>query len=214
MSAGYKKRFYSYMTAAFTVDQNLDMVTKGLSANALVSFYNYSYAATNRYMTPYYFRVDDDWVMNDDGTFNYTSSTIGTEGNTYLTSSVGHSGYHEWSLQASVKYSRKFGKHDVGADFVYHMKEKVNNATGSSEEQAPALPRAGSGGSRHLQLRPPLLHRGQLRLQRFGELRFGQALRILPLGGFGLERLEREVLRAAERGGEQLQDPRIVRSGG
>ncbi len=135
MSAGYKKRFYSYMTAAFTVDQNLDMVTKGLSANALVSFYNYSYAATNRYMTPYYFRVDDDWVMNDDGTFNYTSSTIGTEGNTYLTSSVGHSGYHEWSLQASVKYSRKFGKHDVGADFVYHMKEKVNNATGSSEEQ-------------------------------------------------------------------------------
>lgn len=135
MSSGYKKRYYSYITAAFNIDQNLDMVTKGLSAKALVSFYNYSYAATNRYMTPYYFRVDDDYTVNGDGTYNFTTSSIGTEGNTYLTSSVSHDGYHEWSLQGSVNYARTFGKHDVGVDFVYHMKEKVNNATGSSEEQ-------------------------------------------------------------------------------
>ena len=135
MSSGYKKRYYSYITAAFNIDQNLDMVTKGLSAKALVSFYNYSYAATNRYMTPYYFRVDDDYTVNADGTYNFTTSSIGTEGNTYLTSSVSHDGYHEWSLQGSVNYARTFGKHDVGVDFVYHMKEKVNNATGSSEEQ-------------------------------------------------------------------------------
>jgi TonB-linked outer membrane protein, SusC/RagA family/TonB-dependent outer membrane receptor, SusC/RagA subfamily, signature region len=135
MSEGYKNRYYSYMTSVLSVDQDLKMITKGLSAKALVSFYNYSYASTNRTIIPYYFRVDDDYTVNDDGTYNFTSQTIGQEGSTYLTSSVSHSGYHEWSMQASINYARKFGKHDVAADLVYHMKEKVNNATSADEDK-------------------------------------------------------------------------------
>ncbi|MCI1640625.1 MAG: TonB-dependent receptor [Bacteroidales bacterium] len=135
MSDGYKDRFYSYMTAILSIDQDLSMLTKGLKAKALASFYNYSYASTNRYMTPYYFKVDDDYSINEDGTYNFTSSSIGQEGNTYLTSSVSHAGYHEWSVQGSLNYARSFGKHSTGADFVYHMKEKVNNAMGADEEK-------------------------------------------------------------------------------
>lgn len=56
LSRGYGKRYYSYMTTAFTLDQNLDFFTKGLSANLTASFYNYTYSATYRTATPYYFR--------------------------------------------------------------------------------------------------------------------------------------------------------------
>jgi TonB-linked SusC/RagA family outer membrane protein len=135
LSSGYKDRFYSYMTATLNVDQNLDMITKGLQAKAMVSFYNYSYAHTARYMTPYYFRVDDEnYTVNPDGTYNWVANSIGDEGNTYLTSEVSNSGYHEWSAQASINYARSFKKHDVSADLVYRMKEKVNNAISASEE--------------------------------------------------------------------------------
>ena len=95
----------------------------------------YSYAATNRYHTPAYYKIIPESVtLNADGTYSYDTEIIGDPGNTYLTSSVSASGYHEWSMQGQINYARKFGKNDVSADVVYHMKEKVNNATGSSEE--------------------------------------------------------------------------------
>lgn len=134
LSRGYKDRFYAYTTSILSVDQNLDMIAEGLSAKALVSFYNYSYASTNRYMSPYYFKVNS-YSINPDGTYSYTTTQQGDPGNTYLTSSVSHDGYHEWSTQESINYSRKFGRHDVAADLVYHMKERVNNATSADEEQ-------------------------------------------------------------------------------
>ena len=135
-SSGYKDRFYSYMTATLNVDQDLSMITKGLSARAMVSFYNYSYAHTQRYMKPYYFKVNDEYSFDEaTGEYLWTANSIGDEGKTYLTSSVSHSGYHEWSFQTSLNYARTFGKHDIGADFVYRMKEKVNNAVGAAEEQ-------------------------------------------------------------------------------
>ncbi len=133
MAAGYKERYYSYMTAVASIDQDLSMLTKGLTLKGLVSFYNYSYAATNRAIVPYYFKVDDDYTIDANGEYQYTTSTIGEEGSTYLTSSVSHDGYHEWSLQTSANYARTFGKHDVSADLVYHMKEKVYNATSADE---------------------------------------------------------------------------------
>ena len=135
MSRGYKEQYRSWMTASLNVDQDLRFITKGLSAKALVSFYNYSYAATNRYHTPAYYKITPESVtLNADGTYSYDTEIIGDPGNTYLTSSVSASGYHEWSMQGQINYARKFGKNDVSADVVYHMKEKVNNATGSSEE--------------------------------------------------------------------------------
>ena len=135
MSRGYKEQYRSWMTASLNVDQDLKFITKGLSAKALVSFYNYSYASTSRELVPAYFKIDpNSVVLNPDGTYGWEANTIGAEGTTYLTSSVSASGYHEWSMQGQINYARKFNKHDVSADVVYHMKEKVNNATGSSEE--------------------------------------------------------------------------------
>ena len=147
MSRGYKEQYRSWMTASLNVDQDLKFITKGLSAKALVSFYNYSYAATNRYHTPAYFKIDpNSVVLNEDGTYGWEANTIGAEGTTYLTSEVSASGYHEWSMQGQINYARKFGKHDVSADVVYHMKEKVNNATGADEESLLPFRQQGLAG--------------------------------------------------------------------
>ena len=147
LSRGYKELYRSWMTASLNVDQDLNFITKGLTAKALVSFYNYSYAATSRYHTPAYYKIDENSVvLNPDGTYSWDSASIGTEGTTYLTSEVGASGYHEWSMQAQINYARKFGKHDVSADVVYHMKEKVNNATGADEESLLPFRQQGIAG--------------------------------------------------------------------
>ncbi len=134
LARGYGKRYYSYMTTAFTLDQNLDFFTKGLSANLTASFYNYTYSATYRTATPYYFKVEDGSSLNPDGTANLITNSIGDTGTTYLTSTDGNGGHRRYALQASLNYARKFGKHDVGAMFVYRMNEKKNNIAGTSEE--------------------------------------------------------------------------------
>ena len=133
LASGYGKRYYSYVTTAFTLDQNLDMVTKGLSANFMASFYNYTYSATYRSATPYYFKVEDESSLNPDGTANLVTNSIGDTGTTYLTSTDGNGGHRRYALQFSLNYARKFGKHDVGAMFVYRMNEKKNNIAGTSE---------------------------------------------------------------------------------
>ena len=93
LASGYGKRYYSYVTTAFTLDQNLDMVTKGLSANFMASFYNYTYSATYRSATPYYFKVEDESSLNPDGTANLVTNSIGDTGTTYLTSTDGNGGH-------------------------------------------------------------------------------------------------------------------------
>ena len=204
LSRGYGKRYYSYMTTAFTLDQNLDFFTKGLSANLTASFYNYTYSATYRTATPYYFKVEDGSSLNPDGTANLITNSIGDTGTTYLTSTDGNGGHRRYALQASLNYARKFGKHDVGAMFVYRMNEKKNNIAGTSEENLLPYREQGMAGrvtygfdNRYL-----------------GELRSRQTLGFLPLGGGRLGDLQRVVLGRHPQDGQQPEDPRIVRSGG
>jgi TonB-linked SusC/RagA family outer membrane protein len=133
LSRGYAKRYYSWLTSVLTVDQDLKSITKGLHAKVLASFYNYTYSGDYRYFTPFYFKVDDNYTVNPDGTYNYTTEPIGDPGNTYLSSTVTRDGYHEYSLQGLVDYSRSFGKHDVGGMVVYRINEKDLNTPSASE---------------------------------------------------------------------------------
>ena len=121
------------MTTAFTRDENLDFFTKGGSANRTASVYNYTYSATYRTATPYYFKVEDGSSLNPDGTANLITNSIGDTGTTYLTSTDGNGGNRRYALQASLNYARKFGKHDLGAMFVYPMTEKTHNTTATTE---------------------------------------------------------------------------------
>ena len=70
----------------------------------------------------------------------------------------------------------------------------------------PLLQR-GDRGARHLRFRPQVPRRGQHGLHRFGALRPGQPLRVLPLGRRGVGGLGGAFLRAAETVVQQAETP-------
>ena len=204
---GYGDQFRGHFTSALTVNQNLDFITKGLSATGMATFYNRVYSAVYRSFTPFMYQLTD-YNIDEAGNYSYTSNSTNT-GTTYLGTTRGKDGYRELAFQAKIDYARTFGKNDVGATIVYMQHEHL----GRAGVRRAALPPAGTRRARHLRLRQTLPVRSQLRLQRLGELRRGQTFRILPVGGRGLGDFERAVLEGDQGTGQPVQTPRFVRTG-
>ena len=74
LSRGYGQRHTQYITTTFSVDQDLDFVTKGLKVRGMVSFYNKTYAATYRSFSPYYYEMTD-YTDNGDGVIDANDRT-------------------------------------------------------------------------------------------------------------------------------------------
>ena len=133
---GYGDQFRGHFTSALTVNQNLDFITKGLSATGMATFYNRVYSAVYRSFTPFMYQLTD-YNIDEAGNYSYTSNSTNT-GTTYLGTTRGKDGYRELAFQAKIDYTRTFGKHDVGATIVYLQKERNMNI--SDEQEYAALP--------------------------------------------------------------------------
>ena len=133
---GYGDQFRGHFTSALTVNQNLDFITKGLSATGMATFYNRVYSAVYRSFTPFMHQLTD-YNIDEAGNYSYTSNSTNT-GTTYLGTTRGKDGYRELAFQAKIDYARTFGKHDVGATIVYMQKERNMNI--SDEQEYAALP--------------------------------------------------------------------------
>ena len=133
---GYGDQFRGHFTSALTVNQNLDFITKGLSATGMATFYNRVYSAVYRSFTPFMYQLTD-YNIDEAGNYSYTSNSTNT-GTTYLGTTRGKDGYRELAFQAKIDYGRTFGKHDVGATIVYMQKERNMNI--SDEQEYAALP--------------------------------------------------------------------------
>ena len=133
---GYGDQFRGHFTSALTVSQNLDFITKGLSATGMATFYNRVYSAVYRSFTPFMYQLTD-YDVDEAGNYSYTSNSTNT-GTTYLGTTRGKDGYRELAFQAKIDYTRTFGKHDVGATIVYVQKERNMNI--SDEQEYAALP--------------------------------------------------------------------------
>lgn len=135
LSSGYTERNYVYMTTAFNVEQDLKFITPGLKFTGLASFYNYSFNWLDHWIVPFYYKVSDDYTVDEQGNYQYTTESIGDPGQPYLQSNSGRDPTESvWSLQSTLDYARTFGKHDIGATFVYHMKETKKVTNGGDEK--------------------------------------------------------------------------------
>lgn len=124
LSTGETERNYVYSTTAFNIDQDLKFITPGLKASGMASFYNYSFNWLDHWIVPFYYKVSDDYQLDGNGNYVYSTESIGNPGQPYLQSNSGRDPTQTvWSLQGKLDYARAFGKHDVGATLVYHMKE-------------------------------------------------------------------------------------------
>jgi TonB-linked SusC/RagA family outer membrane protein len=120
---GYKERFTSTVITTFRVKENLDRITEGLSANAFVSFKNWSSSEITRSYNPFFYRLTD----FDSAADTYNIEQIGQEGRDALGQSGENNGDRQFMLQSSLNYAREFGKHNVTGLFVYQQRQYNTN---------------------------------------------------------------------------------------
>lgn len=133
---GYNEYSKNTMITQFVLNQNLDMITKGLTASILVNMDRYSEYSVNRQYNPFFYNISS--FNTQDGTYNLKrlNPTSGTEwidykpGQRLINSSV--------YFEGKTEYTREFAKaHNVNALFVYTMR---NSKSGIADNLQLSLP--------------------------------------------------------------------------
>ena len=135
MTKGYREYGRSNMGAQFELKQNLDFITKGLSARGLLNTSRISYYEMSRLCVPfYYFYTGGDPVY---GTEQLTciNPDSGTE---YLTYSPGEKTVSATTyIEAGLNYDRVFGRHGVSGLLVYQLTDRRYPNASSLQESLP-----------------------------------------------------------------------------
>ncbi len=126
MVKGYKESFASTVISSFNFDQKLDFVTKGLSANGLISFKNWSSTGIKRQIEPFYYEVDTYAYNPESGDYDYNLRQVGSGGRNSLDYELENFGDRKTYVQFALNYARTYGKHDVSGMLLYNHDEYVN----------------------------------------------------------------------------------------
>lgn len=128
MMTGYQDSFSYTGNSIFTVEQDLKMITEGLSLRGLASFNSYGSSSNKRTISPFYYGLVTN--ISELGTkYSLQQLRQGTEKlNAPESSQTSTSSYY---FEAALQYNRTFGNHGVGALLVGQMKENLGNTGGS-----------------------------------------------------------------------------------
>lgn len=128
MMTGYQDAFSYTGNSIFTVEQDLKMITEGLSIRGLASFNSYGYNSNRRTISPFYYGLVTS--ISELGTkYSLNQLRQGTEKlNDPVSYQTTTSSYY---FEIAAQYNRTFGKHGVGALLVGQMKENLGNTGGS-----------------------------------------------------------------------------------
>ncbi len=130
MVKGHRDYSSTMVLMQVEIQQDLNMITKGLSARVLGSTTRNSYFDVERYYGPYYYSVGSYNKETD----TYTLSALNPEdGHEYLTYNEGGKTVDRTQyLEASVMYNRTFLEgHDVSGMLVYTAREFLSGNAGS-----------------------------------------------------------------------------------
>lgn len=130
---GYKRNVSNTMNLDLHLVQKLDFLTKGLSVEVKGAYnttYNFaksrSRAATKREEAIPYYKSEVDGSNLRPGDPGFDDEIIyrysGTESKPEYGESTGRG--RNWYFEASVRYNRKFGNHNVGGLFLYNQSKK------------------------------------------------------------------------------------------
>lgn len=129
MVNGFKDEFSSNIITQFKIEQDLEGITKGLSARGMASIKNYSTYGSTRSYDPFYYGIQN---------FDPTSGKIDlyqiTEGTEYLKTPETWTGANSRVyFELATIYNRTFGdRHDVGGLLVYNQTERLNTTPGNN----------------------------------------------------------------------------------
>lgn len=137
MDKGHVRNIYGILLADMSLRQELDIITEGLAAEALVSFDNIggmkeTTSKTYRYMDP-------NPMIQSNGMLVTTPIYYGTDSQTLEHTQPFESLTMRSALQAKLSYDRVFGKHDVHAAAIYDMQSVVVNGRNMSHKNQSAV---------------------------------------------------------------------------
>ena len=116
---GYSKGTASKIESLFSVEQDLSFLTKGLKIKALFSFDRYANSWVKRTRTPTYYNPATGRDENGD-----LILSVSTDGQDFLdTSKESEWGNKATYFEANLNYERTFGKHAIGAMFLYNQRD-------------------------------------------------------------------------------------------
>ena len=134
---GHIRNMYGVLLADMSLRQNLDVITKGLAAEVMVSFDNIGGMKETTSKSYRYQALNPS--ISDDGTLTTTPEYFSDDSQT-----LGHGQSFEsltmnTDLQAKIAYDRIFGKHDVRSAVIYDMQSSVNNGRNNSRKNQSVL---------------------------------------------------------------------------
>lgn len=114
------------INTVLNIDQELDMITKGLSLHAWVNFKNWASSSYNRQMKPYLYVVDKYDLEDPYGP--YTTRLVNNNGSDFIeTSDISKSSDNTFEMQANLNWQRSFGSNNLTAMVLYRMREYRND---------------------------------------------------------------------------------------
>ncbi|MFI3316243.1 MAG: TonB-dependent receptor [Rikenellaceae bacterium] len=127
---GYKNMTSNKLNMDVSLTQDLECITKGLSAEVKAA-YNSSYTYTiyrsgnvETYYPYYTSELDGSGLSYDDDDYDKTLVYLITGENERLGYSTSTSRSRDWYAEASIRYNRDFGKHSVGGLVLYNQSKE------------------------------------------------------------------------------------------
>ncbi|MDD4969310.1 MAG: TonB-dependent receptor [Paludibacter sp.] len=186
MVRGYKDRFSSTTSAQLQVEQDLNMITKGLKLRGLASLNSYSSNENQHAYTPFYYGLKE---LDTEAGVIHSLYQI-TEGTETLNSPldvppVANSSFY---FEVVGQYNRTFNeKHDFGGLLVFTAKESLNTIKGDKTKPFMTLPSRNMGVSGRATYAYDSRYMGELNFGYNGSEKFAKEHRFgfFPSAGLG-----------------------------
>lgn len=123
MSNSFRQTDQNTLNTTLKIKQDFDFITKGLSANVLVNFKNFSTAHYFQSIQPYYYRVKSG-SYDPLNPIDYELERVGNSGTDYLTQGdIVKNSDRTLTFQFQINYQRQFGLHHVGGMLMYMQRD-------------------------------------------------------------------------------------------
>ncbi len=136
---GYRTEFYNQLYSNLRLTQDLEMITPGLTATAMVAFdsYNENFIKRSKRESTYFISnvTGTNSPYKEDGTLNLVESF--TSGGNYLSFEPSRQGNRKFYTEGAVNYDRAVGKHRVGGLILGYTQDYTNPFAGDFAASIP-----------------------------------------------------------------------------
>lgn len=134
---GYRNEFRNQLFSNIRATQELDALTKGLTASAMFAFdtYNQNYITRSKREDTYY--PDQGMPYNPDGSLNLVKTFTGNDYLGFDNNSNDRQTSRKFYTEASLNYDRSFGKHRFGGLALFYSSDRTNALAGDFISSIP-----------------------------------------------------------------------------